>query len=46
MMFALGFGLLTPVSGAVSALADLIGAVRCEPQEGVGRCDNMRSWTS
>ena len=27
MMFALGFGLLTPVSGAVSALADLIGAV-------------------
>ena len=36
MMFAFGFGLLTPVSGAVSALADLIGAVRCEPQEGVG----------
>jgi hypothetical protein len=36
MMFAFGFGLLTPVSGEVSALADLIGAVRCEPQEGVG----------
>src|ERR1700733_3951408 len=36
MMFAFGFGLLTPVSGAVSALSDLIGAVRCEPQEGVG----------
>jgi DNA-binding CsgD family transcriptional regulator len=36
MMFAFGFRLLTPVSGAVSALADLIGAVRCEPQEGVG----------
>ena len=35
-MFAFGFGLLTPASGAVSALADLIGAVRCEPQEGVG----------
>jgi hypothetical protein len=32
MMFALGFGLLTPVSGAVSALADLIGAVRCLDQ--------------